>query len=424
MWLPLILATLALQPDATAYVGARLIPVEGPEIADGVMVVSGGRIAAIGDRSTPIPQGAKVVTLAGKVVMPGLVDLHSHVGGPGGGDQSGAIQPDARAMDSINPADPGFRRVTSGGLTTLNVMPGSGHLMSGQTIYVKPRKGVRILEDMLVRDAGGWAMGGLKMANGTNPIGGANRPGNRSRAHAMVRQHFLKALEYKDQLEAAKSDPTKAPKRDLGMEAMVEVLEGKRVVHHHTHRADDIVKVLQLKEEFGFKAVLHHCTEARFVAKEIAKAGVPCSLTYVDAPGGKLEAVNVDFGNAAELARAGVSVGFNTDDGITDSRFFIRNAAMAMRYGLPRDEALRSLTINPAKHIELDHRIGSLKAGKDADFIVLDGDPFSVYTRVQQTYIEGLKVFDFGDPADRKFALGGEGSRGNGTIHLCCAEAD
>ncbi|MBW7928930.1 MAG: amidohydrolase family protein, partial [Fimbriimonadaceae bacterium] len=155
-----------------------------------------------------------------------------------------------------------------------------------------------------------------------------------------------------------------------------------------------------------------------------AKAGVPCSLTYVDAPGGKLEAVNVDFGNAAELARAGVSVGFNTDDGITDSRFFIRNAAMAMRYGLPRDEALRSLTLNPAKHIELDHRIGSLRPGKDADFIVLDGDPFSVYTRVQQTYIEGHKVFDFGDPADRKFALGGEGSRGNGTIHLCCAEAD
>ncbi|MBW7929278.1 MAG: amidohydrolase, partial [Fimbriimonadaceae bacterium] len=123
MWLPLILATLALQPDATAYVGARLIPVEGPEIADGVLVVAGGKIAAIGDRSTPIPQGAKVVDLAGKVVMPGLVDLHSHVGGPGGGDQSGAIQPDARAMDSINPADPGFRRVTSGGLTTLNVMP-------------------------------------------------------------------------------------------------------------------------------------------------------------------------------------------------------------------------------------------------------------------------------------------------------------
>jgi imidazolonepropionase-like amidohydrolase len=187
----------------------------------------------------------------------------------------------------------------------------------------------------------------------------------------------------------------------------VEVLEGRRTVHFHTHRADDIVTVLRLREEFGFKVVLQHVTEAWKVAAEIAAARVPSSIIVIDAPGGKLEAVGLSFANGATLERAGAVVGVHTDDGITDSRFFLRSAALGVRAGMSRDKALEGLTIVGARMLDLADRIGTLETGKDADLIVLSGDPLSVYTRVEQTWVSGVKVFDLSDPRDRGFALGG-----------------
>jgi imidazolonepropionase-like amidohydrolase len=178
-------------------------------------------------------------------------------------------------------------------------------------------------------------------------------------------------------------------------------------VHFHTHRADDIMTVLRLQKEFGFRVVLHHVSEGWKIADEIAKAGVPCSIIVIDSPGGKLEAVNLILGNGAALERAGVLTAFHTDDYITDSRLFLRSAALAVRAGMSRDKAIYALTMAGARMLDLQNRVGSLEVGKDADFIVLSGDPFSVYTHVMETFVEGKKVFDRANPEDKLYATGG-----------------
>ncbi len=408
------------QPAPLALVGARLIPVKGPEIDNGVLVVQDGRIAALGPAgAVQPPADAAVIDVSGKVIMPGLVDTHNHIGGIGGADGSGPLQPEVRIFDSLNVFDPGFRRAVAGGLTTLNIMPGSGHLLSGQTIYVKLRRAKKI-EDMFILDGEGRPMGGLKMANGTNSMREPPFPGTRGKSAALVRELYVKALEYRDRLARAEGDPDRLPPRDLGLEALLEVLEGRRIVHHHTHRADDIITVLRLAREFQFRVVLHHVSEAWKVVDEIAAARVPCSIILVDSPGGKLEAAEIGFETGGILERAGVLVAFHTDDWITDARLFLRMAALGVRAGMSREGALRALTINGARMLDLAERIGSLEVGKDADFIVLSGDPLSVYTKVLQTWVEGQKVFDRSDPQDYLHAVGGWGAGRDQQPYFCC----
>ena len=398
------------QPVPVAITGARIIPIAQPEVPNGTLLVQNGKIVAVGPAgSVPVPRGAQTVNAAGKVVMPGLVDSHSHIGAPEGADASSPIQPDVRVLDSVNVRDAHIEKARAGGVTTANVMPGSGHLSSGQTLYLKLRKG-RTIEDLLIKLPDGSNAGGLKMANGTNPRRPAPFPGTRGKAAALVRADFIKAREYRDKIAAANGDSSKLPPRALRMEMLVEVLNGKRTVQFHTHRHDDIATVLRLAEEFHFKVVLHHASAAWMMAGEIARAKAPVSLIVIDSPGGKEEAKDVSFASAAALDKAGVLFGFHTDDPITDSRLLMRSAGLAVRAGLPREKALYALTMGNARILELDTRVGSLEPGKDADFIVLSGDPLSVYTHVLETWIEGQKVFDRRDPHDRLEAVGGEGA--------------
>ena len=422
--LPLLLSCAALaQQTPHAFLGARIEPIDGAPIANGTLVVHEGRIVAVGAKdAVAIPAGAVVVDCAGKTILPGLVDSHSHIGAVAGADGSGPIQPEVRALDSIDPRDPGIQKAQAGGITTVNVMPGSGHLLSGQTIYLKLRDG-RTVADLTIQNADGSVAGGIKMANGTNPQRDPPFAGTRGKAAALVRAQFHRAREYQKKVAAAKDDPTKLPERSLGLEALVEVLEGKRMVHHHTHRQDDILTVLRLREEFGFRCVLHHVSEGALVADEIAKAQVPCSVIVIDAPGGKLEARNLMLETGAVLDRAGALVGFHTDDGITDSRLFFRSAALAVRAGMDRQKALEALTIANARMLDLQDRTGTLTVGKDADFVVLSGDPLSVYTQVLQTWVEGTKVFDLADPKDRLFAMGGLGASDGQAMSMCCFSA-
>jgi imidazolonepropionase-like amidohydrolase len=396
-----------------AYTGATVINATGQTINDGVLVVRGGKVVAVGARaSTRVPSDAQVVDLSGKTVMPGIVDTHSHIGGGAGADGSAPIQPDVRILDAVNVRDTSLMRARAGGITTVNIMPGSGHLLSGQTIYIKLRRGSTI-EDLAIRDAAGNLAGGIKMANGTNPLRPNSTgpfPGTRAREASLVREQFVRAQEYREKVRRAGGDKTKMPARDLALEALVEALDGKRVVHFHTHRHDDILTAIRLSKEFGFRLVLHHVTEGWKVADEIARAGVPASITVVDSPGGKLEAVDARFELAAVLDHAGVLVAIHTDDYITDSRLLLRSAALAVRAGLPRERAVYALTLAGARMLDLQDRVGSLEAGKDADFIVLSGDPFSVYTHVLETYVEGVKVFDRSDKQDRLYATGGYGA--------------
>ena len=405
--LALVPALLTGQERAIAFRGARIMPVSGPAIENGVLVVQGGKIVAVGAvASVRIPDGAEIRDLKGKVIIPGLVDTHSHIGDGDGGDASAPIQGDVRVLDAIDVQSDNIRRARAGGVTTVNIMPGSGHLMSGQTAYLKLRNGRTIGDLLYCADPLTDICGGMKMANGTNPRGKPPWPGTRAKAAALVREKFLKAVEYRQKLEAAKTDSTKRPERDLEMEALVQVLEGKRVVHFHTHRYDDILTVLRLRKEFGFRVVLHHVSEGWKVAKEIAAAGVPCSVILIDSPGGKLEAMNMRMETAAILDSAGVLVAFHTDDYITDSRFFLRSAALGVRAGLSRQRALEALTIAGAKMLDLQDRIGTLEPAKDADFAVLSGDPFSTYTHVEETWAGGERVFDRNNPEDRKYATG------------------
>lgn len=398
---------------ARAFVGAQIIPISGAPIQDGVLIVSGGKVVAIGSRSSvSVPSGAEVIDVKGKVIMPGLVDTHSHVGGGSGADGSGPIQPETRILDSINVRDNSLMRARAGGITTVNVMPGSGHLSSGQTLYLKLRNG-RIVDDLLIKDAQGNIAGGLKMANGTNPIRPGSTgpfPGTRSKSASLVREQFVKAQEYRNKITRAKGDTSKLPVRDLAMEALVDAMEGKRVVHFHTHRHDDILTALRLAKEFGFRIVLQHVSEGWKVADEIAAAKAPASIIVIDSPGGKLEAVDLLSHTGAIMEKAGVLVGFHTDDYITDSRWFLRSAGMAVRAGMTRDRALYGMTMAGARMLDLQDRVGTLERGKDADFIVLSGDPLSVHTKVLETWIEGLKVFDLSRAEDRLYAVGGYGA--------------
>jgi imidazolonepropionase-like amidohydrolase len=410
--------------ETVAWTNAKIVTASLPLIEKGTLVVRGQSIIDVGPSSKVIvPSNARTIDASGKWIMPGLICTHSHVGGVGAADGSGPIQPGVRILDSINVKEPGFKRALAGGLTTLNIMPGSGHLISGQTVYCKLRYaggGPSTIEDLWIRDANGTGMGGLKMANGTNSQGESPFPGTRGKSAFLVREQYLKAREYHAKIVAAKDSPDKLPPRDLHLEALVEAMQGKRIVHHHTHRHDDIITVIRLSQEFGFRAVLHHVSEGWKVAKEIAAAKLPCSIIVLDSPGGKLEARDMAFKNGRVLDKAGVRVAFHTDDWITDSRLFTRSAALAVRAGMDREKALQGLTLAGAEMLGLEDRIGSLSAGKDADFVLLSGDPFSVYTRVLETWVEGKKAFDLSDPRDKLYAEGGAGAGSELDPFLCC----
>jgi imidazolonepropionase-like amidohydrolase len=413
------------QESPIAFENARIITISGKTIERGTMVVQNGKIVAVGEtRAVRVPDGARRVDVAGKTLMPGLVDTHSHVGEGSGADSTSPIQPDVRIFDALNPRSASFQKAQAGGITTVNVMPGSGHLNSGQTMYLKLRDGAKIVEDLAIFDEDGRMMGGIKFANGTNSLrtGGGNFPGTRAKSAALIREQFIKAQDYREKIRKADGDPSKMPAPDLAMQSLVEVLDGKRVVHFHTHRHDDILTVLRLKEEFGFRLVLQHVSEAWKVADEIAKAGAASSIIVIDSPGGKLEAMDLLMINGAALEKSGALVGFHTDDPITDSRWFLRSAALAVRSGMSRDMALYGMTLAGAKMLDLDSRIGSLEVGKDADFIILNGDPLSVYTILEQTWVEGKLVFDRSRPEDKLAAVGGFGAGLPRDIHLSCYE--
>ncbi|MFO0846067.1 MAG: amidohydrolase family protein, partial [Gemmataceae bacterium] len=326
-----------------------------------------------------------------------------------GNEGSGAVQSGLRALDAIWPDDPGIRMAITGGITTANIMPGSGNVIGGQTLYVKLRG--KTIEEM--RLVPGAVLGGLKMANGENPksfnFGKEKKPpATRMKLAAMQRAEFVKAREYKKKWDAYREKKAGSePESDPAMEPLVEVLERKRTVHFHCHRADDLLTAVRLAKEFDFEIVLQHATEGYRIADRLAAGKVPVSLTLVDSPGGKLETMGVLDENAAILTKAGVKVALNTDDYITESRFFLRAGAIAVRGGLSEDDALRSLTLHPATMMHLGGRLGSLEMGKDADFVVLSGPPFSVYSHVLQTYIDGQLRFDRSKHRDWMYQAGG-----------------
>lgn len=393
----------------TAVVGARVLTGAGPEIENGIVLIEGGKIKAVGKAGeVAVPGGARIVDAAGRVVTPGLVDSHSHLGlGSSGGvtednEMSGPVTPELRIIDSIHPEGLGpdesqFRRALAEGVTTVVVRPGSGNVIGGQSAVLKLRGGT--VDDMAI-----LFPADMKMALGRKGYYASKgvMPTTKMGAAYLARKALVEASEYGGALEryekAKAKDPKAAPPpRDLGKEALLKVVRREIPVHIHVHSSDDIMTAVRLSEEFGFlRLSLGHAAEAYKVAGELARRGVvvvvgPQMTAYDD--DGRL--VNL----AGYLSDRGVQVDIMTDADVVQQSFLRYQAAVAVKYGMDPARALRAITLNPAKTMGLGSRIGSLEPGKDADLVVFDGDPFDVATRTLTVYIDGRIAYEAGrDP--------------------------
>jgi imidazolonepropionase-like amidohydrolase len=398
-----------------AIVDATIIAVSGPVLRNATLLVRDGKIAAVG-LSVDVPKDADVVQGKGLWVMPGLVDTHSHIGvyalpeveaHADSNEWTDPVTPHVRTLDSIHGGDPAIARAVAGGVTTVQVLPGSANVVGGQSAVLKLRGGTA--ERMQFEGA----PPGMKMAFGENPkrvYGQQDRsPASRMGNAAILRQALTQARDYRRKWDefrlkqarsstaaetAGASGDEAPPARDLKLEALADLLDGNFRAHVHVYRADDILTVFRIADEFGFKiASLQHCLEGYKVAEEIARRGVGVA-TFADLWGFKMETWEATPENAARMARAGVRVAIQSDHPVVEERYLIHEAARAVRYGLPVEEAYRAVTLNPAWMLGIDDRVGSLEPGNDADIAVFDGPPLSVRSHVVRTLIDGITVYE------------------------------
>ena len=366
------------------------------------LLVRDGKVVAVG-KGLSARGAATVIDGTGRHVTPGLIDAHSHSGVDGSVNEgSNNITSEVRIGDVIDPDDIALYRELAGGLTAANVLHGSANAIGGQNQVIKLRWG-SVPEAMKIKDA----PSGIKFALGENPkrANFQNTPTQRYpqtrmgveqsiRERFMAARELLREQEEYNRLSDRQKERAVPPRRDLQLEALGEILQGKRLVHSHCYRQDEILMLIRLAEEFGFKiATFQHVLEGYKVADEIAAHGAGASA-FSDWWAYKLEAWDAIPYNGALMAQRGVLVSFNSDSNELARRLNLE-AAKAIHYGgMSREEAIKLVTFNPAKQLGIDKRVGSLEAGKDADFVVWSGDPFSVYTIAEQTWVDGVKMFD------------------------------
>jgi imidazolonepropionase-like amidohydrolase len=390
---------------SVAITGGRLVPITGEPVETGTLLVRDGKIAAIGP-DVDVPDGTPVVDVAGSWVLPGFVEAHGHVGvheeaeGWAGSDTNEMTDPvtaQVRALDAINPADLGFRDAIGGGVLAVNVNPGSGNPIGGQTVAIKCWG--RTVDEMLLRQPSG-----LKSALGENPkrVYGEQKktPSTRLGVAAVIRGAFVDAANYLQKIEAEQRKPEgerKPVDRDLKLEALGMVLRREIPWRQHCHRADDIATAMRIAQEFGYELVIDHGTEAHLLADIIAARNIPVIIGPLFTSRSKVELRNRSLANPGRLAASGVTIAITTDHPVVPINFLVHQASLAVKHGLDRDTALRALTINPAQIVGVADRLGSLEVGKDADFAVWSGDPLDVLTRVERAYIDGREIYTAAD---------------------------
>lgn len=371
----------------------------------GSVVVRDGKIVEVGEK-VMVPDGAKVIDATGQYVIPGIIDCHTHIGIDGNvNEMSVSVSSMVSVKDVINPDDIDIYRALAGGVTTANVLHGSANAIGGQTVVIKTRWG-KSASEMLFEGA----TPGIKVAlgenpkrrgNPANPADGSNAryPATRMGIEDTIRDAFNQAKAYKAEWDSyqaavARGEHPIPPRKDLKLEPLKEVLEGKRYVHVHCYRADEILMILRLADEYGFKVrTLQHVLEGYKVAKEIAEHGAGAS-TFSDWWSYKIEAFDAIPYNAAVMQKKGVVVSLNSDDAEL-MRHLNTEAAKVMKYGgLTENEALAMVTLNPAKQLGIDNRVGSIEAGKDADLVIYDKPPLSNFAKVQKVLIDGTVYFD------------------------------
>ena len=399
------LASAANPPDAPGVIvirNATILTVSHGTMEHGSILIKDGKIAEVG-QSVNAPKDAQVIDAAGQFVVPGIIDCHSHIAAESINEGSVSVSSMVNMAEILNPDDIDIYRDLAGGVTSANILHGSANAIGGQTLVIKLRWGQPAAKLPFE-----GALPGIKFALGENPkrsnfsIPGQPRryPSTRMGVEETIRGAFSEARDYKkawedyDKRLAAGEKNLIPPRRDLRLEPLVEVLEGKRYVHSHCYREDEILMLLRVAKEFGFKVrTFQHVLEGYKVADELAAAGVGAS-TFSDWWAYKVEAYDAIPYNAALMTRRGVLVSINSDDA-EEATHLNQEAAKSMKFGgLSHDEALKMITLNPAIQLGIDRRVGTIDVGKDADLAIYNRDPLSAYAVVQKTLIDGRVYFD------------------------------
>ncbi|MGO4383246.1 amidohydrolase [Specibacter sp. RAF43] len=390
-------AAAAAKRRVLAITNAHVVPIDGDPF-DGTVLVEGGKILALG-ASVQVPAGADVLDAKGQWLLPGFIDAHVHLGlHPEGevgstsdvNEMTDPVMAAVRAIDAVDPFDPGFDDALAGGITTVNVNPGSGNPIGGLAVALHTHG--RYIEEMVLRSPSG-----LKSALGENPkriyAEKKQTPSTRLGTALVIRQAFMAAQNW-----LAKPEPRP---RDAQMEALAMVLRREIPWRQHCHRADDIATALRLADEFGYDLVLDHGTEAHVLADVLATRGTPVLIGPLFTTKSKPELRGRSLASPGKLAAAGVEISLITDHPVVPINFLIHQATFAVKEGLDRATALRAVTINPAKVLGLAERIGSLAVGKDADLVLWSGDPLDVMQRALTVFIGGKPVYTY-DPVARR----------------------
>ncbi|HEX6559202.1 MAG TPA: amidohydrolase [Longimicrobiales bacterium] len=398
---------------ATLIRNATVLTATGPAIQNGAVLMQDGRIVAVGSNLNA-PADVVVIDAAGKWVTPGIIDTHSHLGvypSPGiesQGDGNEATNPNTAqvwAEHSVWPQDPQFELALAGGITTLEILPGSANLFGGRSVTLKnvPSRSVQGMKFP-------GAPYGLKMACGENPkrvYGSRGGPSTNMGNVAGYRAAWIRAAKYRDQWAKWRkdgADPTKRPDRDLQLETLAGVLNGDILVQNHCYRADEMLQMIDIAKEFGYKiASFHHAVEAYKIRDVLAKEGI-CGSMWADWWGFKLEAFDGIQENIPLMQEAGACAIVHSDDAqgiqrLNQEAAKSMGAARAHGITISHEDAIKWITLNPARAIGVDKWTGSLEPGKMADVVIWNTDPFSVYAKADKVYIDGALVYDRSDPA-------------------------
>ena len=361
------------------------------------ILIENGKIHRIGP-DLPVPEGCQVIDAAGLQIYPGFVDAHCHVGldgtaigyeGKDYNEYNDPVTPQLRAQDGINPMDPSLMEAARAGVTCIGTGPGSSNPIGGTFIAMKT-VGKRV-DDMIVK-----APVAMKCAFGENPKRCYREHGVSSRMTnaALIREALSKALMYQQKKEAAGDDISKQPAYDMKCEALLPVLKHQIPLKAHAHQANDLFTALRIAREFGLDITLEHVTEGHLIAEELREENVPLAVGPTLGTATKFELQHKTWATPGILANAGCSVSIITDAPVIPIQYLPLCAGMARKAGMSDDDALAAVTINPARHLGIADRVGSLEEGKDADLILTESDPFSVETQIRAVYIDGQKVND------------------------------